>query len=148
MNGVNIGATYFITENISIDSKTSYVRGYQITNASKHITSPNLPDIPPLREVLSLRYDNHKYFGEIQTILASTQNNVNTDLKEQKVPGYALLNLKGGFNYKNISFTLGVDNVLNQEYYSYNDYYSNPFNQGIKLPEPGRTFYTNISYSF
>ncbi len=148
MNGINIGATYFITNTLSLDSKTSYTRGYQITNTSKHITSPNLPDIPPLREVLSLRYDNHVYFGEVQTILASTQNNVNSDLKEQKVPGYALLNLKTGFNYKRFTFTAGIDNALNQEYYSYNDYYSNPFNQGIKLPEPGRTFYTNITYSF
>ncbi len=148
MNGINIGAKYFITKNISINSKTSYTRGYQITNVSKHITSPNLPDIPPLREILSLRYDNKRYFGEIQTILAPTQNNVNTDLKEQKVPGYGLVNVSVGFNYKGFSVSAGVDNLLNQEYYSYNDYYSNPFNQGVKLPEPGRTFYANVSYSF
>ena len=148
MNGINIGAKYFITKNISIDSKTSYTRGYQITDASKHITSPNLPDIPPLREILSLRYDNKTYFTEIQTILASTQNNVNTDLHEQKVPGYGLVNISAGFNYKGFNFSVGVDNLLNQEYYTYNDYYSNPFNIGIKLPEPGRTFYANLSYSF
>lgn len=148
MNGVNLMATYRITDNIKLNSETSYVRGYQITDTNKHITSPNLPDIPPLREVLSVKYDSKKYFGAVEVILASTQNNVNRDLHEQKIPGYGLVNLYGGINLQHISFTVGVDNALNQEYYSYNDYYSNPFNQGIKLPEPGRTFYINAQYSF
>ncbi|MGC8588074.1 MAG: TonB-dependent receptor domain-containing protein, partial [Hydrogenobaculum sp.] len=149
MDGLNIDTSYRLTKTISLDSKTSYVRGYQITNKSKHITSPNLPDIPPLREILSLRYDDKKYFGTIETILDSTQNKVNTDLKEQKIPGYGIINVYGGLNLENgASITLGIDNLLNQEYYSYNDYYSNPFNVGVKLPEPGRTFYINVQYSF
>ncbi|MGC9286589.1 MAG: TonB-dependent receptor [Hydrogenobaculum sp.] len=149
MDGLNIDTSYRLTKTISLDSKTSYVRGYQITNKSKHITSPNLPDIPPLREILSLRYDDKKYFGTIETILDSTQNKVNTDLKEQKIPGYGIINVYGGLNLENgASITLGIDNLLNQEYYSYNDYYSNPFNEGVKLPEPGRTFYINVQYSF
>jgi len=149
MNGANLSAKYFITDTLSVSSETSYVRGYQITNQAKHITSPNLPDIPPLREVLALKYDNKTYFGKIETILASTQDKVNTDLNEKKVPGYGLVNVSGGINLKNgISVVLGVDNLLNQEYYMYNDYYSNPFNTGVNLPEPGRTFYINAQYSF
>jgi Outer membrane receptor proteins, mostly Fe transport len=149
MNGANLSAKYFITDTLSVSSETSYVRGYQITNQAKHITSPNLPDIPPLREVLALKYDNKTYFGKIETILASTQDKVNTDLNENKVPGYGLVNVSGGINLKNgISVVLGVDNLLNQEYYMYNDYYSNPFNIGVNLPEPGRTFYINAQYSF
>jgi len=42
----------------------------------------------------------------------------------------------------------GIDNVFDKKYYEYLSYQRDPFATGVKVPEPGRTFYVNVSYTF
>jgi iron complex outermembrane receptor protein len=73
---------------------------------------------------------------------------VNSDINEFSTPGYGIMNIRGGYKYKGVNFYAGVDNVLDKQYYDYLSYFRDPFNAGVLVPEPGRTFYVNVSYNF
>ena len=129
-------------------SVTSYLFGHQNTDSGKHINSSNMPDLVPLRERFVVKFHKPAYAVEAETILSARQTRINSDVQEKPTPGYGILNLRASYKYKGIYVETGVDNVFNKEYYSYTDYYSNPFNTGIKLPMPGRTYYLNVAYRF
>ncbi len=148
MYGFNVGLSYDLFKTLLLKSTTSFVRGRQDTDAEKYIRSHNMPDMPPLREIFTVKFHKPTYFVEVQTILSARQKKTNSDVWEKGTPGYGIINLKAGYKYNHIYFEAGVDNLLDKEYYTYTDYYSNPYNTGIKLPQPGRTFYANIAYRF
>ncbi len=148
MYGADVSLSYDILKELTFTSKTTYLGGRQKTNDSKYIRSKHLPDIVPLREILSLKYHTPMYYVEIEGVLSARQNKVNTDIAEQKTPGFGIINLRCGVKYHRFAISAGVDNLLDHQYLTYTDYYSNPFNVGVKLPAPGRTFYANISYRF
>lgn len=59
-----------------------------------------------------------------------------------------MVNVKVGGNFKGFTINAGIDNVFDKKYYEYLSYQRNPFATGVKVPEPGRTFYVNVSYTF
>ncbi|SNZ16071.1 TonB-dependent receptor [Hydrogenobacter hydrogenophilus] len=153
----NINAQFFggeldsrlaITDSLFFFGGLSYVQAKKDTKPEKNITSSNVAEIPPLKARLAIRYDRGNYFGEVETVLSATQYRVDKDLNEQKTSGYGILNFKVGGNYKGITITAGIDNLLDKKYYDYLSYQRDPFRSGVKVPEPGRTFYVNASYVF
>jgi iron complex outermembrane receptor protein len=107
-----------------------------------------MPDIMPLRERITLDYHTPAYSLSVDTILSQRQKHINSDVKEIPTPGFVVVNIRGQYNYKELHLEAGIDNLFNKEYYTYTDYYSNPFNTGVKLPQPGRTYYLNVAYRF
>ncbi|GBC88101.1 Vitamin B12 transporter BtuB [bacterium HR13] len=153
----NVNAQFFggeldsrlaLTDNLFLFGGLSYVQARKDTKPDKNIYSSKVAEVPPLKARLALRYDRGWYFGEIESVLSATQYRVDTDLKEQRTSGYAILNLKVGGSYRGLSITAGVDNLLDKKYYDYLSYQRDPFRSGVKVPEPGRTFYVNASYAF
>jgi iron complex outermembrane receptor protein len=126
----------------------SYVQARKETKPQRNINSSKVAEIPPLKTRLALRYDRGMYFGEVETILSATQNRVDTDLREEKTSGYGVVNVKVGGNFKGFTITAGIDNVLDKKYFEHLSYQRDPFATGVKVPEPGRTFYINASYNF
>jgi iron complex outermembrane receptor protein len=139
-----------ITQELFLFGGMSYVQARKETKPEKNITSSNVAEIPPLKTRLALRYDKGTYFGEVETVLSATQNRVDTDLNEQKTSGYGVVNVKVGGNFKGFTITAGIDNVLDKKYFEHLSYLRNPFAMppSVKVPEPGRTFYINASYTF
>jgi len=148
MLGVDAKISYDLLDCLRLVSVTSYIFGHQNTDSGKHINSSNIPDLVPLRERFVVKFHKPTYTVEAETILSARQTRVNSDVQEKPTPGYGILNLKAYCKYKGMYVEAGVDNVFDKEYYSYTDYYSNPFNTGIKLPMPGRTYYLNVAYRF
>ena len=148
MLGADAKLTYDLMDCLRLISVTSYLYGHQNTNGSKYINSSHIPDLVPLRERLVVKFHKPRYSVEVETILSARQTRVNTDVYEKPTPGYGIVNLRADYKYKGFYLEAGVDNIFDKEYYSYTDYYSNPFNTGIKLPMPGRTYYLNVAYRF
>ena len=147
--GFELSGTYAITDTLFFDGNLAYTRGRKKdTYPEKDIYDKDIAEIPPLTSRLSLRYDTGKYFGELEGIFTTSQNNVDSDLQEQKTSGYGILNVKAGFNYKGFRLTAGVNNVFDKLYYTHLSYLRNPFKAGPKIPEPGRTYYLNVAYTF
>jgi iron complex outermembrane receptor protein len=137
-----------LTQELFFFGGMSYVQGRKETKPEKNINSSNVAEIPPLKTRLALRYDKGAYFGEVETILSATQNRVDRDLNEQKTSGYGVVNIKVGGNFKGFTINAGVDNLFDKKYFEHLSYLRDPFAAGVKVPEPGRTFYLNVSYTF
>jgi iron complex outermembrane receptor protein len=155
----NVNAQFFggevdlrlsLTQELFLFGGMSYVQARKETKPGfpKNINSSRVAEIPPLKTRLALRYDKGMYFGEVETILSATQNRVDTDLREEKTSGYGVVNVKVGGNFKGFTINAGIDNVFDKKYYEYLSYQRDPFATGVKVPEPGRTFYVNVSYTF
>jgi iron complex outermembrane receptor protein len=139
-----------LTQELFLFGGMSYVQARKETKPEKNIRSSRVAEIPPLKTRLALRYDKGTYFGEVETILSATQYRVDTDLNEQRTSGYGVVNVKVGGNFKGLTINAGIDNVFDKKYYEYLSYQRNPFAMppNVKVPEPGRTFYINASYTF
>ncbi len=137
-----------LTQKLFLFGGTSYVQARKETNPGININSSRVAEIPPLKTRLALRYDKGIYFGEVETILSATQNRVDRDLREEKTSGYGVVNVKVGGNFKGFTLNAGVDNVFDKKYFEHLSYLRDPFRTGVKVPEPGRTFYVNVSYAF
>jgi iron complex outermembrane receptor protein len=139
-----------LTQGLFLFGGMSYVQARKETKPEKNINSSNVAEIPPLKTRLALRYDKGMYFGEVETILSATQNMVDTDLNEQRTSGYGVVNIKVGGNFKGFTINAGIDNVFDKKYFEHLSYLRNPFAMppSVKVPEPGRTFYVNVSYTF
>jgi len=137
-----------LTQEFFLFGGMSYVQARKETKPEKNINSSNVAEIPPLKTRLALRYDKGSYFGEVETIISATQNRTDTDLREQKTSGYGVVNVKVGGNFKGFTINAGIDNVFDKRYFEHLSYLRDPFSTGVKVPEPGRTFYVNVSYTF
>lgn len=153
----NVNAQFFggeadlrlsLTQELFLFGGMSYVQARKETKPEKNIRSSRVAEIPPLKTRIALRYDKGTYFGEVETILSATQYRVDTDLNEQRTSGYGVVNIKVGGNFKGFTINAGIDNVFDKKYYEYLSYLRDPFATGVKVPEPGRTFYINASYTF
>jgi len=137
-----------LTQELFLFGGMSYVQARKETKPEKNIRSSKVAEIPPLKTRLALRYDKGTYFGEVETVLSATQNRVDRDLNEQKTSGYGVVNVKVGGNFKGFTITAGIDNLFDKKYFEHLSYLRDPFATGVKVPEPGRTFYINASYTF
>jgi iron complex outermembrane receptor protein len=155
----NVNAQFFggevdlrlsLTQGLFLFGGMSYVQARKETKPEKNINSSNVAEIPPLKTRLALRYDKGMYFGEVETILSTTQDRVDTDLNEQRTSGYGVVNIKVGGNFKGFTINAGIDNVFDKKYFEHLSYLRSPFAMppSVKVPEPGRTFYINASYTF
>jgi len=139
-----------LTQELFFFGGMSYVQARKETKPEKNIRSSRVAEIPPLKTRLALRYDKSIYFGEVETILSATQNRVDRDLNEQKTSGYGVVNVKVGGNFKGFTISAGIDNVFDKKYFEHLSYLRSPFAMppSVRVPEPGRTFYVNVSYTF
>jgi iron complex outermembrane recepter protein len=53
--------------------------------------------------------------------------------------------MKAGIHYRRFSFAAGVDNLLDRFYYDHLSFQRDPYRSGVRIPEPGRTLYLNVS---
>jgi iron complex outermembrane receptor protein len=148
MTSGEANVTYSLSSRWFATAKTAYTRGTKEATPSLGITSTNLAEIPPLSGSLGLRYDRVTTFGEAELLMAASQQHLDTDLLEQSTPGYTVLNLRVGRQIKALRLTFDVDNVFNTLYLGYLSYQRDPFRSTVRVREPGRNLYANISYRF
>jgi hemoglobin/transferrin/lactoferrin receptor protein len=100
-------------------------------------TGDPLPLISPLKGVVGARYQRSRWWGEIATRMVAAYTKVPAET--QTAPGFAVLNLLGGYSFANgMSVQAVVQNAGNIAY-------REPFNTQI---EPGRDFRLVAGYTF
>ncbi len=130
-----------------------YIKG---TNKT---TGDNLYNIMPLNGKLSLTHTLGKWSNTIETELVKSKDNVSQTRYEIKTAGYGLLHLRSSYEWKNLRFDVGVENLLNKQYalplggayigqgrtMSLNGAGA-PY--GIQVAGAGRSFYAGINAKF
>lgn len=152
--GGDINGFVAINDKISTELGLAYQIGKK-TDKKGLYTDSDLVEIPPLKARLAVKYDDKTFYGLIEGIYSAKQSKVDSDLKEQETGSWFIVNVKAGYTYANRLFVgVGVDNLFDKFYYNYLSYVRDPFRgisvSGIpvKIPEPGRFIYANVSYRF
>jgi len=140
--GLNLGPRWMI------HGGSSYVRGTKDPHAQLGILDTDLPEIPALRARSAVRYGTRLWFAELEGVAARRQIHVDGDLKEMPTPGYGLLHAKAGLHWRQITLTAGIDNLLDHYYIEHLSFQRDPFRNGMRIPEPGRSLFLNIGYRF
>lgn len=128
----------------------NYVNGKNLT------TGENLYHIMPLNAKLGIeqRWDN--WTNSVEAKLVSAKTNVQAVRNELRTGGYSLLNLHSSYEWKQLHFDVGVENLLNK-------YYANPLGgsymgqlmappvttpYGISMPGMGRSINAGVTVKF
>lgn len=109
-----------------------------------------LAEMPPLKGLLALRYDNGRGFVEVAEAMAARQDRVDMSLNEQQTAGWAVTDLKAGVTFGALVLRAGVNNLFDKHYYSHLSYLRDPFvsGVGVRVPENGRNLYLTVGYTF
>jgi iron complex outermembrane recepter protein len=146
--GLDTDVSYSIAPRVFISGGLSVLRGTKTPRPEMGILSRNLPEMPPLRGRLSLRYEDGTWMGEAEGVFAGAQERIDADLQEAATAGYGILNLKAGFNLGRYALRVGLDNVLDLNYFEYLSFQRDPFRSGVRVMEPGRNLYVSLSYRY
>jgi len=142
MWGAELGSQISFDYDLFLRGALSYVE------ARNESAGTPLSEIPPLRGMVSIRYDNGTFFLEALENLTREQDRVDASLTETTTSGWATTDIKGGINYRSVSIIAGVNNLFDRYYYSHLSYARDPFQSGVKVPENGRNVYFTLAYKF
>jgi len=156
--GGDITANYLLNNEWSLQSGIACQKGTKKDTSTldavstSEQTDKDLADIPPLKGRVALVFDNSKNYAEAEWIAAKSQT-YDQDNGEQAIGGYGILNLKYGTELgSGFSLTAGVNNFFDRTYAVSNSYIGLTTlmegAQPLVLNEPGRNFYTTLSYKF
>jgi len=151
--GFDLSGSYFATESLSFDLGLSYQNGKKLDTPAGQ-SDKDLPEIPPFKANLAVNYAvDPSLLLKAEVVAADAWTSFDAENGEQKLDAYGVLNLKGTKTFgDNIELTVGVDNVFDSTYAVSNTYRDLTLIFGggdvMLLNEPGRYFYTNLSYKF
>jgi iron complex outermembrane recepter protein len=140
--------TYSLSSRLFATAKAAYTRGTKDPLPALGLTSGNLAEMPPLNGSVALRYDRATMFGQVEVAMAASQPHVDADVLEATTAGYGVLNLRVGRQIKALRVTFDIDNVFDRLYLDYLSYQRDPFRSTVRVREPGRNLYVNISYRY
>ncbi|MDO9304378.1 MAG: TonB-dependent receptor [Sulfuricurvum sp.] len=157
--GFDLQADYLLSNEWRVESGAAYQKGTK-KDPSKLIgtatqTDKDLAEIPPLKGRVALVMDSGSNYLMTELIAAKAQT-IDSDNGEKDISGYSIINLKYGHDFQNgFSLNTGINNFFNRTYAVNNGYIGNELITGIVastdplvLNEPGRSFYTTLSYKF
>jgi iron complex outermembrane receptor protein len=146
--GGEAAAALTLTDRLFFSGLVSYVRGTQDPRPELGILSTDVAEMPPVTGRASLRWDNGRFWGEAEGVFAAAQTHVDTDLLETTSPGWGIANLRAGFTFGSFGLTAGVENLFGRLYREHLSYQRDPFRSGVKVPEPGRNVFVNLSWRY
>ncbi len=146
--GTEVQAVYSITSRVFFSNSLSYTRGIQDPVPGRNIFSKNLAEMPPLTTRSGLRFDNGRFSAEVEGVLAGAQRNIDTDMREEATAGYGLANIRVGTSLKAFRLTVGLNNVFDRLFREHLSYQRDPFRSGVRVFEPGRNVFANLTYRF
>jgi iron complex outermembrane recepter protein len=152
--GFDITGTYSFTDELYLDFGLAYQRGKK-DKAMNGQTDKDLANITPAKLNLGLNYDYMASgTARMEMVAVDSWSDYDDDNGEQKLPGYAVLNLKVTHDLtKNFEVTLGLDNAFDKTYAINNTYkdlilLTDGTGEVMLINEPGRYYYINGTYSF
>ena len=151
--GGEISSTYFITDDLTLDSGMSYKRGKK-DEALKNQSDTNLADMAPLRANIALNYEyKNDSTASLEVVSSKKWDNFDKDNGEQELVGWAIVNTKVKHSLaKYAEITLGINNLLDKTYATSNTYVDLILlvngGDAMLMNEPGRYIYTNLTFKF
>ena len=133
---------------VFVSGSLSYVRGTQDGDPARGIAAGPVAEMPPLRGRVAARYDDGRFFGSVEGVFAADQNRVDASLNEAQTPGWGVMNASLGVRQGRLRLTAGVANAFDRLYTDHLSYQRDPFRSGVRVPEPGRSFFANASFRF
>ena len=146
--GGELAGSVPVTARLFLSGDLSYVRGSQSGEPALGIGAGALAEMPALRGRARVRFDDGRVFAVVEEAVSGDQSRVDTGLGEQPTPGAALTNLSGGLRWRAMSVTVGVTNLFDRYYVDHLSYQRDPFRTGVRLPEPGRQWFSTVSWRF
>lgn len=102
-----------------------------------------LPLIQPFSYKLKARYKKNDFFVE-SSLEGSTRNRNSMEFGETQKPAFAIVNVAFSKNFKlnnkNLIVKLGVQNLFDNYYFTFSDWFD--------IPRMGRNIYTNLIFKF
>lgn len=152
--GLEAEVTRTVSPRWTLGASLAYTRGDDRTNDAP------LPQIAPLEANLTAKYSHRKMEANAVWRLVSRQNRYHkgygsvTGTDYGPTGGFGILSLSLAYRPdENLTFSLGVDNLLNKTYAEFVNYSEAPIpalgiSAGGHITEPGRTIWFKSNYKF
>ncbi len=158
LTGVDVSGRFHLLHDpayghLGLSGVLGYVRGRNLD------TRDNLYHIMPINGKIALEHALPLYGGtlssaiEVQAVGAKDQ--VNAPRREITTPAYALVNLRTAYQYANLRFDLGIENLFDRQYYlplggaNFSAYKAAGGSGRLAaMPGPGRGIYGGMSVKF
>ncbi|MEI6560144.1 MAG: TonB-dependent receptor [Rhodospirillaceae bacterium] len=109
----------------------------------------------PLNGKLALDHSLGGWISSVEAQLVNAKSQADPLRREPFTPGYTLINLRTGYQWQNVRFEVGIDNLFNKQYYlplggiDYADW-NNQGRVGTvgALPGPGRSYNAALTVTF
>ena len=146
--GGELSTSLEVTRALLLSAGAAYSRGLKNARPELRIFDRDIAELPPLRGRAGLRYGTSRFYAESEWAGSWRQTLVDADVQEAPTPGYGLVNLKAGVRTSAVKLSFGIDNLLDRYYYEHTSYQRDPFRIGVRVPEPGRSFFLMCAFSF
>lgn len=137
IGGIEASAVVKPVKNIDLVSTIRFTAGRD--NNQYH-----LPNISPLKNVTSVRWQYKKLYVQGETEIAAKQTRFSPRAGEDATAGYGLFHLRTGYtiNLKNTNLDLqaGAENLLDKKYHEHLDWGN--------ISRPGRNLYVQVKIGF
>ncbi len=145
--GVDAEAHYDFTKEITLRGQLSYVRGIDRDN------DDNLYRIEPLHGSVSLEHHWSDWHSALELVWATAQDDVSAFNNEPTSDGYAVVNLRTGYTFREyLHLDLSLGNLFNQNYADHlagiNRVLGSDVPVGQRIPGAGRSVAVTVSYEF
>ena len=137
--------------NFTATGKLNYVRGKNDT------TDDNLYNIMPLNAKLAVMQRLNSWTNTLEVELVDDKTNVSEERNEVETEAYSLLHLRSSYEWKQVRFDIGVENLLDK-------FYEDPLGGaylgqgktmsgtdvawGVPVPGMGRSIYAGVNLKF
>ncbi|KFF35855.1 TonB-dependent receptor [Pseudomonas aeruginosa VRFPA01] len=150
--GGELGASYQLTGNWKTDASLAYAWGKNSSDGRA------LPQIPPLEARFGLTYEEGDWSAGSLWRVVAPQNRIARDQGNvvgkdfDKSAGFGVFSLNGAYRVtRNVKLSAGVDNLFDKDYTEHLNKAGDAgfgFSANETVPEPGRTFWTKVDFSF
>lgn len=131
-----------------VSGDLSWVRGRHEASAELGLAAAPLAETPPLRARLAARWDDGRWYAEVEEVAAARQGRVDPSLSETPTPGWSVTHLRAGWRRGEWTFALALSNLFDRDYREHLSYQRDPFRSGAQVPEPGRNWSAHFGYRF
>lgn len=152
--GVNVSGRVALWENpvagrFTLSGVVGYVNGENLDSGD------TLYHMMPLNAQLALNHRLGGWSNTVQLTLVSEKSDVNDLRHEPVTPGYALVDLRSSYQWQNVRFDFGIDNLFDKLYYpplggvDWADYKAGGQMGTISpVPGQGRSYTAGVTVSF
>ena len=134
-----------------VEGLLAYTRGKNLD------TGDGLYNIMPLNATLTLTHTHGGWDNRMEVVMVSRKDDVSATRNELETAGYALVNLRGSYRWRQATVSFGVDNLFDKFYnLPTGGAYTgqgrtmsiNGIPWGIAVPGAGRSLYAGVTVKF